>query len=302
MALDSDSPVSTDRSADELIGAQIRAVRVGARMSLRALAPLIGVSPATLSQIENGRAGVSIKRLRDLAEAMDVTVSHILDTVVGGDPGGVDEGSGPSHLPATSPPIGSTWRLYQPLQFDPVLRAALEEFLQIGYHGATVREIAATAGLSVSGIYHYYSSKQHMLLSLLEYTMEELLQRAEAARSEGRDPVERFSYLIEHLALFHTHRAGLGFVGAAEKRSFDPANERKIAELRSTQSTMVYAEVEAAVRAGQFTTDMPHERARAIVTMCTALPMWWRPGGTYTPEQIAEQYVTIALDLMKIRS
>lgn len=288
------------RLASDLIGAQIRAVRVGSDMSLRALAPRIGVSPATLSQIENGRVGVSVKRLRHIAEAMDVTVTHILDTVVS-DPGDVEEPAGPLHPPAAPPPIGSTWRLYEPLQFDPVLRAALEEFLLIGYHGATVREIAARAGLSVSGIYHYYSSKQHMLLSLLEYAMAELLQRADAARSEGRDPVERFSYLIEHLALFHTHRADLGFVGAAEKRSFDPANQRKIAELRSTQSIMVYDEVEAAVQAGQFTADMPHERARAIVTMCTALPTWWRPGGPYTPEQIAEQYVKIALDLMTSR-
>lgn len=269
-------------------------------MSLRTLAARIGVSPATVSQIENGRVGVTVQRLGHIAEAMDVTVAQILDAVVR-DPAEVDAPAGPLHPPATPPPIGSTWRLYQPLEFDPVLCAALEEFLHTGYHGATVREIAARAGLSVSGIYHYYSSKQHMLVSLLEYTMAELLQRADAARSEGRDPVERFSYLIEHLALFHTHRADLGFVGAAEKRSFDPANGRKIAELRSRQSMLVYDEVEAAVQAGQFTADMPHERARAIVTMCTALPTWWRPDGPYTPEQIAQQYVKIALELMVSR-
>jgi hypothetical protein len=33
--------------------------------------------------------------------------------------------------------------------------------------------------------------------------------------------------------------------------------------------------------------------------MCTALPTWWRPDGPYNPEQVAEQYVTFALDLMK---
>lgn len=63
---------------------------------------------------------------------------------------------------------------------------------------------------------------------------------------------------------------------------------------------LVYDEVEAAVQAGQFAADMPHERARAIVTMCTALPTWWRPGH-YTPEQIAEQYAKIALKLMMSR-
>lgn len=179
-----------------------------------------------------------------------------------------------------------------------MLRAALDEFVHIGYHGATVRGIAARAGLSVPGIYHYYASKQHMLLTILEYTMAELLRRAEAAQAEGRDPVERFSLQVEHLALFHTHRAELGFVGAAEKRSLDPENSRVIAALRTSQQRLVDTEVTAAVRAGRFRVDKPHERARAIVTMCTALPTWWRQEGPYRPEEIAAQYVAFALDLM----
>ncbi|WP_232661178.1 TetR family transcriptional regulator [Pseudonocardia sp. TRM90224] len=291
------------RMADEVVGAQVRAVRASRGTSLRSLARSIGVSPATLSQIENGRTGLSVQRLKQIADAMDVGVADILDAVIP-DPDDVVPPVGPVgpvgliEPPAVPLPSDSSWRVYEPLEFDPVLRAALEEFLHIGYHGATVREIATRAGLSVSGIYHYYTSKQHMLLRLLEYTMDDLLRRAEAARREGKDPVERFSFLVEHLALFHTHRADLGFVGAAEKRSFDPVNERKIAALRTEQSQMVYDEVDAAVRAGRFTADMAHERARAIVTMCTALPTWWRANGTYSPEQIAEQYVAFALDLM----
>jgi AcrR family transcriptional regulator len=59
--------------------------------------------------------------------------------------------------------------------------SALDEFLEIGYHGATVRGIAARCGLSVSGIYHYYTSKQQMLVTILDLAMAELLMRARAA-------------------------------------------------------------------------------------------------------------------------
>jgi AcrR family transcriptional regulator len=91
--------------------------------------------------------------------------------------------------------------------------------VHIGYHGATIREIAARAGLSVSGIHHYYTSKQHMLLRLPEYTMDDLLRAPGDARDEGRDPVEQFSSLVARLAVFHTHRADLGLVGAAAAMS-----------------------------------------------------------------------------------
>lgn len=171
------------------------------------------------------------------------------------------------------------WREYAPLDFDPVLGAALEEFLHFGYHGATVRGIAARCGLSVSGIYHYYASKQQMLVTILDFTMTDLVARARAAQAEGRDPVGRFSLLVECLVLYHTHRRELGFVGASEMRSFETDNRQKIAELRTVQQRMVDDEVEEALRRGRVRADHPHEAARAIVTMCTALPTWWRPDG-----------------------
>jgi AcrR family transcriptional regulator len=288
--------MGVDGPADGSWGAQVRQARVATGTSLRALARRLGVSPATLSQIETGRTGLSVHRLSRIAEALGLTVPQILDVVVAPpDAGPPDDG------PAGRPPGPATrvrWREYGPLDFDPVLRAALEEFLAIGYHGATVRGIAARAGLSVSGMYHYYTSKQHMLVTILDLTMTDLLARAHAAHAEGRDPVERFCLLVENLVLYHTHRRELGFVGAAEMRSFEPGNRARIAELRTVVQRMVDREVEDAVREGRFRADHPHEAARAVVTMCTALPTWWRPDGPLAPERVAQQYVGFALELM----
>lgn len=289
---------------DDLTGAQIRAARTHQGLSLRSLARAIHVSPATVSQIELGRTGLSLARLHQIAAAIGVTAQEILDLDPTGATGSAPESSGgdmrivrPGRQ-APEPGPGCGWRSYGPLPFDVVLAAALDEFVHIGYHGATVREIAARAGLSVPGIYHYYTSKQQMLMTILEYTMTDLLERATAARRDGADPVERFSLQVEHLVLFHTHRAELGFVGAAEKRSLDPDNSRRIAALRTRQQRFVDEEVAEAVELGLFRSDGAHERARSIVTMCTALPTWWRPEGRYSPEEIAEQYVSIARDLM----
>ena len=64
----------------------------------------------------------------------------------------------------------------------------------------------------------------------------------------------------------------LGFVGASEMRSFEAANRQKIADLRTVQQRMVDHEVDAAVEQGRFHAEHPREAARAVVTMCTALP------------------------------
>jgi len=286
------------RPTDASLGVQVRTARAAKGVSLRGLARLIEVSPATLSQIENGHTGLTVHRLGRIADALDLTAAEILDIVV-------TPADGPDHDPPPPapllPPPAAHWRDYGPLAFDPVLSAALAEFLAMGYHGATVRGIARRCGLSVAGIYHYYASKQQMLVSLMEFTMTDLLARARAAQAEGRDPVQRFSLLVENLVLFHTHRRELGFVGGSEMRSFEPANRQRIAELRTEQQRMVDREVQDAVRRGRFRADHPHSTARAVVTMCTALPSWWRPDGPLSPEQVAAQYVGVALDMMRSR-
>jgi AcrR family transcriptional regulator len=282
----------------EELGARLRAAREHRGLSLRAVATRIGVSPATMSQLEHGRTGLSVTRLAEIARVLGVPPNDLLD--------GVQPTARP-HRPrrptlrrrAPVPEEGGDWRSYPPRPFDPVLDAALAEFLEIGYHGASVRGIAQRCGMSVSGLYHHYASKQEMLRRILDLTMTDLLRRSRAARDEGRDAVERFCLLIENLALFHTHRRKLGFVGASEMRSLEPDNRREVAAVRTEQQRMVDQEVEQAIADGRFHTRHPHEAARAVVTMCTALTQWYRPGGRLSPEEIAKEYVQFALDIMR---
>ncbi|MBN9107410.1 MAG: TetR family transcriptional regulator [Pseudonocardia sp.] len=271
------------------VGGLVRAARQGRGVGLRELAARIGVSPATLSEIEHGRTRLTVDRLGLIAAALDMPVGDVLD------------GRTPRAAEASSEPgrDATDWRRYDPLDLDPVLDAARAEFLAVGYHGATMRRIAARCGLSVSGLYHHYAGKQQILLALVEVTMADLGRRSDAARAEGRDPVDRFCLLVENLALYHSHRAELAFVGNTEMRSFTEANRRRVAGLRTRQQRMVDTEVDAAVAAGAFRPDHPHEASRAVVTMCTALTDWYRPGGPSTPEQIARRYVGFALDMLE---
>lgn len=94
-------------------------------------------------------------------------------------------------------PARGDWRHYEPLDLDPVLAAAMAVFLRTGYHGASVRDVAAEPGLSVSGIYHHHASKQEMLQRILDLGMDDLLWRCRAAVVHGSDEVERFCLLVE---------------------------------------------------------------------------------------------------------
>jgi AcrR family transcriptional regulator len=54
-----------------------------------------------------------------------------------------------------------------------ILRAALEVFSRRGFHGATIREIAAQAGLAEGTIYLYFPSKQDVLKGVFAFIAED---------------------------------------------------------------------------------------------------------------------------------
>ncbi|WP_328396422.1 TetR family transcriptional regulator [Nocardia sp. NBC_00416] len=266
----------------------IRAARRVGGLSLREVARRIGVSPATLSALENGRTGLSVTRLTEVAAALGVPAHQLL----------AGHGAAPVSAPnVDAAPEPGAWREFGPLGYDPVLTAAIASFVEIGYHGTTVRALARRAGTSVPGLYHHYRDKQEVLVRILDLTMDELHWRVAAARAEGSDGPERVRLIVEALALFHTHRRELGFIGASEMRSLLPADRARIARSRSRIQQILDAEIAAARDAGAFTAPHPRAAGRAIATMCTGISQWYREGGDATPEEIAAEYGRFALDM-----
>lgn len=262
------------------LGSRLRAARNAAGLTLREAAQALQVSAATWSAVENGHTRISEPRLAAAATLF---------------------GTDPALLRTQSTPAAKelTWRDFSPLQLSPPLAAALEAFVELGYHGAGIRDIAQRAGLSVPGVYHHWPTKQHLLVALLDLTMTDLLERTRAARAQGEGPVERFAHLVECLALIHTHRRELGFIGASEMRSVDEPDRTRIAAARQEVQHMVDAEIADGCRRQLMATPLPREAGRAIVTMCTALPQWWSPTGPAGPEVVARQYVDFALDVVR---
>lgn len=68
------------------LGARIKTVRSRRRMTLRVLSDRSGLSESFLSQLERGLTQASISSVRRIAEALDIQVSDLFDTVVTAEP------------------------------------------------------------------------------------------------------------------------------------------------------------------------------------------------------------------------
>ena len=74
---------------------------------------------------------------------------------------------------------------------DVVLDAAAHVFRKRGYGGATVREVAHAAGMLPGSLHYRYSSKEALLLDLMERALNRVLALGRAAVEDARDPAER---------------------------------------------------------------------------------------------------------------
>lgn len=183
------------------------------------------------------------------------------------------------------------WRDFSGRALPPILDAALACFVEHGYHGTSIRTIAAAAGLSVPGLYHHYPSKQALLVATVTSAMEDLWRRSVAALDEAGDDVpRRLDLLVECLVLFHAHRRELAFIAYNEIRSLaGEAREAHIAA-RDRQQRLMDRVVQDGVDLRLFTTPFPREVSRAVVTMCTGVSQWYRPGGALAPAELAERH------------
>jgi AcrR family transcriptional regulator len=74
-----------------------------------------------------------------------------------------------------------------------ILLAAIEVFSRRGYRGASVREIAESVGLTTTGIFHYFASKEELFVEVLRV-------REELGEARADDVLEALRLSIEHNA------------------------------------------------------------------------------------------------------
>jgi AcrR family transcriptional regulator len=191
------------------------------------------------------------------------------------------------------------WGDYSDSTVTPILQAALSCFVESGYHGTTIRNVASAAGLSVPGLYHHYDSKQAILVALMSNAMTDLYSRSEAALADAGDSVrERFESLIECLVLFHAHRAQLAFIAASEIRSLDPDGRTRLIAARDRQQRLLDELVDDGIVSGIFIAERPRDASRAIVTMCTGVAQWYHLSGSLSPEDLSREYVDYSMRLL----
>lgn len=177
--------------------------------------------------------------------------------------------------------------------------AAREIFAERGYHGASIRDIAKRAGLSLSALYYWHSSKQELFAALLEDSIADYFRTCDATlRSAGRTPDQRLAAVVRATVDYRVRHRVESAIAAREFRNLEPAAAERIDRLRESASQLFQDIVDDGVRTGAFTCEHPTDARRAVQAACNAIAQWYEPDGDVSADELAERYVAIALRIV----
>ncbi len=183
-----------------------------------------------------------------------------------------------------------------------IVESARREFAERGYAATSIRDIARAAGMSLSALYHYYPSKQHLLYAILDEDASAYFAACDAElKTAGDDPAGRLEALVTATVRFRVEHPAKSTMVANEIRSLDADQLARFRGQIDAGSGLFRDIIEAGVAAGEFRTPYPEDARRAVIAMCNAIGEWYDPAGVVTPEELVERYITLALVIVEYR-
>jgi hypothetical protein len=81
--------------------------------------------------------------------------------------------------------------------------------------------------------------------------------------------------------------------------SLSPEHRRDVITMRDEYEALFTSAVTAALQDGSCQVPYPAEAVRAVLAMCSAVANWYRPDGEWGPDEVADRYSRLCLNMIE---
>lgn len=178
---------------------------------------------------------------------------------------------------------------------DEILEAAAQIFSEKGYHAASMQDIALAVDLQKASLYHHFSSKQEILLAILDRALDMLIANMQEVLKLPCSPdVKLRQAMLVYMQTVLDYR-NLAVVLLLEYRSLEPDLKSRHMPRRDRFERMWRDLIQDGLDIGVFCCQDPALSARGLLGVMNWTITWYRPEGALTPETIAEQFSNLFL-------
>ncbi len=182
-----------------------------------------------------------------------------------------------------------------------VQETALVLFAERGYHGVSMRDLAAEIGMRASSLYVHVASKEDLLLDLILLGHEEHREgmRHAVLDADGHTAAAQLAAATRAHVRMHATYPMLATVANNELRSLGPDAQRTVAAVRGDAEGLLRDIIDRGVRLHEFTCPDTWLAMAAIGAMGIRVASWYRAAESpYPVELVCDRYTEFALRIV----
>lgn len=180
-----------------------------------------------------------------------------------------------------------------------ILKNAAAAFRRVGYHGASVEEIAAALGMKKGNLYYYFRNKEEILFACHQYSLDQLLSMLEEVDAHDMVPEDKLRRVIVgavHLILDELHGTALFL----DLEALTPAHLKAVIARRDRFDHGLRRILHECLGNGRFDPSDAKLTSFALLGAINWIPRWYDPQGPATSQEIADRFADYLLAGLKL--
>jgi AcrR family transcriptional regulator len=170
-----------------------------------------------------------------------------------------------------------------------ILKSAAAAFRKLGYHGATVEQIAAALRMKKGNLYYYFKNKEEILFACHEYShdrLQELLDDAVRSTAPAEAKLRRLISGAVHVILDELHGTAL----LLDLEALSPAHLKAVVHRRDRFDRGMRLIIEEGMATGAFAHGDAKLLGFAMLGALNWISRWFSPHGSSSSEDIATHF------------
>lgn len=174
--------------------------------------------------------------------------------------------------------------------YDKLIASAIEIMSYEGYAGTSIGMVASKVGISKSTVIHYFKSKEGMLLAILEnFLPAQIDEFKPILNSDSLSGVEKLHQFLKHHMKMVAERKDVLSINLRDTKYLSGNNRVVYQEQQRTYEDQVIRIIKQIQKEGPVFDGLdPVITAKAIIGMCNYACIWFKEGGEYNIDDIAE--------------
>jgi len=182
---------------------------------------------------------------------------------------------------------------------EAILESAAQVIRQKGFHGASMADIAEAVQLQKASLYHHFSSKQEILLELLDRALGMVSIGMAQVMQQDVPADEKLRLAMRSYLKILSEQGDLVSVLLLEHRSLDPENQSLHIPHRDRFENMWRDLIQEGVETGVFQCEDIPMTARGLMGVMNWTITWYRPNGKLSIEEIADHFANVFMNGLK---